>query len=166
MRGWRWFTVMLALVLPLAALAGWSMRRGISATADERAVLTVFMPMLQNPNCKPGWTTGGLGPPAKRNWVEVDERESARLEVALRHATGRDSRLRTDEGWMGSVLSSTTSSILCREDVRVSTPFFGDGFAFVMAKSNTGVAISAFERRLHKWVWISASWQGDPIIQY
>jgi len=108
----------------------------------------------------------GLEPALVGLWVEADKQQAAALEDALAHATTRDLRLRSEEGWIGAVLSSAISSISCKEDVRVSTPSFHDGFAFVTAKSDTGMNISAFERRPDGWVWVSETGKGDPIIQY
>jgi hypothetical protein len=155
-------------VLAVALLAGseWAARRFDPATLDERAVLDRFVPMVAEQDCVPGWTSTVGDTPRDRRWVEADQREAARIDAAARRATVRDSRLRTDRGWMLPILASVLGSMNCSHPVRIGTPTFSGEFAFVTAATDEGVSISAFRHRPDGWVWTSAAWDGDGVIQY
>jgi hypothetical protein len=102
-----------------------------------------------------------LRQPIDRGWVEADKPQAARIEAASKRAKARDERLPA-----GSFLGSAISYFYCPEHVRVGTPSFYGGFAFVTATSDKGTTVSAYEHQSGKWVWVSASWDGEALIQY
>jgi len=154
-------------VLAVVLLAGseWAARQFDPATADERAILDRFVPMVQEQDCVPARTSALSEMLRDRRWVEA-EGEATRIEAAAQRAVPRASRLGTDKGWLLPMAASIFSSIHCSRSIRIGTPAFAGDYAFVTATTEGGISISAFRRGPDGWAWISAAWSGTPIIQY